>query len=144
MWLCSQLGGREHYAVPRALFRRRMLKQLATDAWAPAGSALSAPSHAVSERFHHDLTTAQVRAWNSGLLASELAAGLKRLSGWPLILAPNHWFQRRVAFFLSGHQLSTVNSRPTLFSYSYSDLEGERVPKVMAPDDGNHLCPLTF
>jgi glycosyltransferase involved in cell wall biosynthesis len=59
---------------------------------------------------------------NSGLLAFELAARLKRLSGWPLILARNRWFQRRVACFLSGDQLSTANSQTTLFSYSYTAL----------------------
>jgi glycosyltransferase involved in cell wall biosynthesis len=129
MWLCSQLGAREHYVIPRALFRQGALEQLATDAWVPPGSPLAALSHALSERFHPDLTAARVRAWNSGLLAFELAARLKRLSGWPLILARNHWFQRRVASFLSRHQRSTLNSQPTLFSYSYTALEPFRFAK---------------
>jgi hypothetical protein len=41
MWLCSKLGAREHYAIPRALFRQGGLEQLLTDAWAPSGSALA-------------------------------------------------------------------------------------------------------
>src|SRR6266576_5171266 len=114
MWFCSQLGAREHYAIPRALFRQGVLEQLATDAWVRPSSPLATVSHTLSERFHPDLTSARVRAWNSGLLAFELAARLKQLSGWPLILARNHWFQRRVASFLSGHQLSRLNSQPTL------------------------------
>ena len=35
-WLCCQLGAREHYAIPRALFRSGMLGYLVTDAWVPA------------------------------------------------------------------------------------------------------------
>jgi glycosyltransferase involved in cell wall biosynthesis len=129
MWLCSQLGAREHYAIPRALFRRRVLEQLATDAWVPPSSLLAALSFGLGERFHFDLTEAPVQAWNSRLLAFELAARLKRLSGWRAIIARNHWFQRRVASFLSRHQHSTLNSQPTLFSYSYTALEPFRFAK---------------
>src|SRR6266480_5790906 len=123
MWFCSQLGAREHYAIPRALFRQGVLEQLATDAWVRPGSVLAALSHTLSERFHPDLTSARVRAWNSGLLAFELAARLKQLSGWPLILARNHWFQRKVVSFLAGYEPRTDNRERTLFSYSYSALE---------------------
>jgi glycosyltransferase involved in cell wall biosynthesis len=129
MWLCSQLGAREHYAIPRALFRQGVLEQLATDAWVPPGSPLSALSPTLSERFHPDLTNAPVRAWNSRLLAFELAARLKQLSGWPLVLARNQWFQRKVTFFLSDSQFPTSNSQPTFFSYSYTALEPVRFAK---------------
>src|SRR5436305_5664964 len=120
MWFCSQLGAREHYAIPRALFRQGVLEQLATDAWVRPGSVLAAVSHTLSERFHPDLTSARVRAWNSGLLAFELAARLKQLSGWPLILARNQWFQRKVVACLSSSRLSVVGSQPILFAYSYA------------------------
>ena len=120
MWFCSQLGAREHYAIPRALFRQGVLEQLATDAWVRPGSVLAALSHTLSERFHPDLTSARVRAWNSGLLAFELAARLKQLSGWPLILARNQWFQRKVVACLSSSRLSVVGSQPILFAYSYA------------------------
>jgi glycosyltransferase involved in cell wall biosynthesis len=129
MWLCSQLGAREHYAIPRALFRQGSLEHLLTDAWVPPGSLLAALSFGLGERFHFDLTGAPVQAWNSRLLAFELAARLKRLSGWRVIIARNHWFQRRVASFLSRHQRSTPNSQPTLFSYSYTALEPLRFAK---------------
>ena len=102
MWLCSQLGAREHYAIPRALFRQGALDQLLTDAWAPPGSSLAALPLGPGERFHPDLTEARVRAWNAGLLAFEMTARLKRLSGWPLIVARNHWFQQKVVAYLSG------------------------------------------
>src|SRR5262249_33952955 len=129
MWLCSQLGAREHYAIPRALFRQGSLEHLLTDAWVPPGSLLAALSLALGGRFHSDLAEAPVQAWNNRLLAFELAALLKRLSGWRLIIARNHWFQRRVASFLSASQLSTLDSQPTLFSYSYSALEPLRFAK---------------
>jgi glycosyltransferase involved in cell wall biosynthesis len=129
MWLCSQLGARDHYAIPRALSRQGSLEHLLTDAWVPPSSPLGAMSFGLGERFHPDLTDAPVRAWNSRLLAFEVVARLKRLSGWPLILARNHWFQRRVTRFLSGRQRSTLNSQPTLFSYSYTALTPLRFAK---------------
>ena len=118
MWLCSQLGAREHYAIPRALFRQGSLDHLLTDAWAPPGSSLTA--FGLSDRFHPDLTQAPVRAWTSRLLAFELAARLKRLSGWPLIIARNHWFERKVVAYLSESRLSVLGSRPIVFAYSYA------------------------
>jgi glycosyltransferase involved in cell wall biosynthesis len=120
MWLCCQLGAREHYAIPRALFRQGVLEQLAADAWVPPGSLLATLSRALSERFHPDLTSAQVRAWNSGLLAFELAARMKRLSDWPLIVARNHWFQRKVIASLTSDLGSLTSVPPVLFSYSYA------------------------
>ena len=128
MWLCSQLGAREHYAIPRALFRQGSLDHLLTDAWAPPGSPLAALPLGLGERFHPDLTDAPVQAWNSRLLAFELAARLKRLSGWPLIVARNHWFQQKVVSFLRS-QLSTINYQPIFFSYSYTALEPFRFAK---------------
>ena len=118
MWLCSQLGAREHYAIPRALFRQGSLDNLLTDAWVPPNSPLSA--FGLSDRFHPDLTEAPVRAWTSRLLAFELAARLKRLSGWPLIVARNHWFERKIVAYLSGSRLLVLGSRPIVFAYSYA------------------------
>src|SRR6266404_2736057 len=130
MWLCSQLGAREHYAIPRALFRQGSLEHLLTDAWVPPGSLLAALSFGLGERFHFDLTGAPVRAWNSRLLAFELAGRLKRLSGWPLIVARNHWFQRKVVACLSSSRLSVVGSQPILFAYSYAARDIFRVAKA--------------
>src|SRR5437773_10954817 len=106
MWLCFQLGAREHYAVPRALFRRRVLEQLATDAWVPPGSPLAALPFGQGERIHPDLTAAPVQAWNSHLLAFELAARSRRPSDWPLSLALLDWFRRKVVTGLSRSELS--------------------------------------
>src|SRR5436309_13596908 len=94
MWLCSQLGAREHYAIARALLRMDVLRCLVTDAWVPPGSPLAALSFALCERFHPDLTEAPVQAWTNRLLAFELAARLKRLSVWPLIVSLNQLIDR--------------------------------------------------
>jgi glycosyltransferase involved in cell wall biosynthesis len=128
-WVCCQLGAREHYAILRSLFRLGMLEYLLTDAWVRPRSLLGVLLRSLGDRFHPDLAKAQVRAWNSGLFAFEAIARLNRLSGWPLILARNHWFQSKVTSFISGHQLSTLNSQPTLFSYSYTALKPFRVAK---------------
>jgi glycosyltransferase involved in cell wall biosynthesis len=64
-----------------------------------------------------------VRAWNAGLLAFELSARLKRLSGWPLIVARNHWFQQKVVAYLCNYEPRSDNKEPTVFSYSYASRE---------------------
>jgi glycosyltransferase involved in cell wall biosynthesis len=120
-WICCQLGAREHYAIPRALFRQGSLDHLLTDAWVPPGSALAA--FGLGERFHPDLTQAPVRAWTSRLLAFEMAARLKRLSSWPLIVARNHWFERKVVAYLSSSRFSVLGSHPIVFAYSYAARE---------------------
>ncbi len=33
-WICSQIGAREHYAIPRVLHRAGKLEFLYTDLWA--------------------------------------------------------------------------------------------------------------
>jgi glycosyltransferase involved in cell wall biosynthesis len=129
MWLCSQLGAREHYAIPRALFRQGLLDHLLTDAWVQPGSPLAVWSFGLGERFHPDLAEAPVRAWTSALLTFELAARLKRLSGWSSIVARNDWFQRKVVPFVARYQPRADNGGPTLFSYSYSGLEPFRLAK---------------
>jgi glycosyltransferase involved in cell wall biosynthesis len=127
MWLCSQLGAREHYAIPRALFRQGLLDHLLTDAWVRPATALAA--FGLGERFHPDLTDAPVRAWNAELLAFELTARLKRLSGWPSIVARNRWFQRKIVAYISGYEPRTDNREPTLFTYSYAAREIFRFAK---------------
>jgi glycosyltransferase involved in cell wall biosynthesis len=128
MWICSQLGAREQYAIPRALFRQGSLDQLLTDAWVPPSNPLAA--FGLGERFHPDLTEAPVRAWTSRLLAFELAARLKRLSSWPLIVARNHWFQRKVVAYLSSSRFSVLGSQPVVFAYSYTAQEIFRFAKL--------------
>jgi len=131
-WLCCQLGAREHYAIPRALFRGDMLTYLLTDAWVPPSSLLAKICGSRSKlrgRFHSELRDAQVRAFNSSLIVFEMLARTHRLRGWTKIIARNGWFQRKVVSFLCS-QLSTIDYQPTLLSYSYTALEPFRYAKA--------------
>jgi glycosyltransferase involved in cell wall biosynthesis len=65
-WIVSQIGAREHYAVPRAFHARGRLRMFYTDAWASAlvrcsGSPLVL--RAFSDRFHPELPDRQVAAF---------------------------------------------------------------------------------
>jgi glycosyltransferase involved in cell wall biosynthesis len=148
-WLCCQLGAREHYAIPRALFRIGMLGSLVTDAWVPPSSLLAkccGQSSKFRHRFHSELRDARVKAFNSSLVLFEMLAGARDFKGWPKILARNRWFQRKVVSFLRSQlrkgawlprsfTLSTLNSvkergshgalrsQLVLCSYSYTALE---------------------
>jgi glycosyltransferase involved in cell wall biosynthesis len=131
-WLCCQLGAREHYAVPRALYRLGMLDYFVTDAWVPSSSLLAkvcGRSSKFGHRFHSELHDACVRAFNSSLISFEILASARGLRGWPKILARNRWFQRKVVSFLRS-QLSTINYQPILLSYSYTALEPFRYAKA--------------
>ena len=128
-WICSQLGAREHYAMPRALMRREMLDCVVTDAWVPPSSLLAKLCRGrLADRFHDDLREARVVAFNSSLILFEMLSRARRLGEWETIIARNSWFQHKVAAFLRS-QLSTINYQPILLSYSYSALEPFRFAK---------------
>jgi glycosyltransferase involved in cell wall biosynthesis len=145
-WVCCQLGAREHYAVPRALHIRRALGQLLTDAWVRPRNPVGWLRQSLRERFHPALAGAPVKAWTLGLLAFEIMARARRLGGWPLIVARNEWFQKRVLQKLKTETLkaeirrawsphpsvqpSTGNSQPILFSYGYTALRPFRLAKA--------------
>src|SRR5436309_3652661 len=130
-WLCCQIGAREHYAIPRALFRMGMLDYFATDAWFPPSSLAAKICGRVSklaERFHDELSDARVKDFGSSLIMFEAFARARRLSGWARIVARDRWFQRKVVSFLRS-QLSTIDYQPILLSYSYTALEPFRYAK---------------
>ena len=95
-WICCQLGAREHYAIPRALYRLGMLDWLITDAWIPPSSFLAKQARKLGERFHDELRDAPVRAFSSSLIPFETFARARGPQMWPSILARNRWFQRKV------------------------------------------------
>jgi len=75
-WICSQIGAREHYAIPRVLDRAGKLQRLYTDFWASTpwrilGKLTGKAS--LSTRCHADLDGAPVTAFNlQALKASRL------------------------------------------------------------------------
>jgi len=129
-WFCCQLGARERYAIPRALRRQDMLDGLITDTWVPPSCFLAKIwGRRIADRFHGDLREARVIAFNSSLILFEMLARARALNEWKTIIARNRWFQRKVAFFLRS-QLSTLNHKPLLLSYSYAALEPFRFAKL--------------
>lgn len=69
-WICSQIGAREHYAIPRALHQTGRLSALYTDYWAGKMVRFVSPKtnvgtlHSLAARFHPDLADAPVHSWN--------------------------------------------------------------------------------
>jgi glycosyltransferase involved in cell wall biosynthesis len=66
-WICSQIGAREHYAIPRVLHRAGKLERLYADFWASApwrllGKVIGKGS--LSARCHSDLPVASVTSFN--------------------------------------------------------------------------------
>ena len=128
-WLCCQLGAREHYAIPRALSRLKLLEGLVTDAWVKPSSLPAKLSGSwFADRFHEELRDAPVTSYNWSLIQFELVARARRLGEWRKIIARNQWFQQNVCSFFRS-QLSTLNDPPILVSYSYTALEPFRRAK---------------
>src|SRR3954462_4810619 len=73
-WICCQIGGREHYAVPRALYRHGALEQMITDAWVRPRNPLGLFSTGLKARFHAELAKAQVYGPAVRSMAFELRA----------------------------------------------------------------------
>lgn len=133
LWICCQLGAREHYAIPRALHQQGKLIGLITDAWVLPQSTLnwlpkSWLTH-LRDRYHPDLAQASVYAFTDALIRFELTQRLKKTSGWTGIIARNHWFQKRVIQLLETIT-ANLNTRPILFAYSYAALELFRYAKT--------------
>ena len=123
-WICCQIGAREHYAVPRALFRQEALRLLITDAWVQPRSVIRALGSGLRERFHPELASASTKAWNTGLIAFEAASRIRKLSGWQRAIARNRWFQRRACAYLARKaetpKSETLKTELIIFAYSYA------------------------
>ena len=112
-WICCQLGAREHYAIPRALNSTGHLHTLFTELWVPPGSAFG--SQRLRDRYHPDLASARVKAWNIRASLFELRQR-RQLSGWDLILHRNNWFQTRILSAIG----PLLQPGHVIFSYSYT------------------------
>jgi glycosyltransferase involved in cell wall biosynthesis len=126
MWYVAQIGAREHYAIPRALWHSGVLGGLITDFWVPPGDIIGKVPGAVRlrDRYHPDLAAADVRAANLQFLGFEAWQRGRRRSGWPVIVDRNRLFQKTVidALTARSEDLRTPASAepPTLFAYSYA------------------------
>jgi glycosyltransferase involved in cell wall biosynthesis len=120
-WIVCQLGAREHYAVPLALYRRGALERLVTDVWLSPLNPLGAVKRGLRERWRHELAGATVSAANLGSISHELLYMARALGGWPRIIARNDRFQRFAIRALAAGGLG--GRRTTVFAYSYAALE---------------------
>ena len=118
-WVCCQLGAREHYAVPRALQTRGLLRELITDLWIRPGT-LPNWRNKLAGRFHPDLASARVSAPNTAALAFELRAQATGLNGWELIGKRNEWFQDHALTQLEQCASELDHESVTIFAYSYA------------------------
>jgi glycosyltransferase involved in cell wall biosynthesis len=131
-WICCQLGAREHYAIPRALFRLGNLEYLLTDAWVPPSSILRIVGDqrpGIGDRWHEELEAARVASFNWSLIAFEMLSRARRFSEWQTIIARNRWFQRKVVSALRSDVGPLISAAPVLLSYSYAALEPFRYAK---------------
>lgn len=132
LWVCCQLGAREHYAIPRALHQAGQLSHLITDAWVSNKSSLNVLPKSVlanlRERYHHDLAQASVESFTSSLVCFELSQRVKKSSGWQRMIARNMWFQNLALQSLKRIS-SQINNPVTLFAYSYAALNLFRYAK---------------
>ena len=117
-WICCQIGAREHYAVARALNEHGVLECLVTDAWLRPSDPFAKIKHSLRERFHVQLTNAQVLAANGQSLRFEVRAKAKGLNGWSRIIARNRWFQAMAQSTLS--RIEATETQKTVFAYSYA------------------------
>jgi glycosyltransferase involved in cell wall biosynthesis len=128
LWICCQLGARQHYAVPRALASTGQLAALITDVWAPPGSNFRrlpdwGSLRNVKERFHPALAEVPVLSDNLSAIAFESVHRTLHTSEWPRIMARNRAYQRWVIKHLERLGPALEGKRVTLFAYSYAALE---------------------
>lgn len=117
-WIVSQLGAREHYAIPRALHAAGQLGSLVTDHWCPPESVVRRFKSLgrLHDRWHDDLANASVRSPGISFVAEDLAARARGLSGWDRVLHRNDWYER----FAVSQVTSLADSPRALFSFSYT------------------------
>ena len=119
-WVCCQLGGREHYAIPRLHHRGGHLGRLITDLWIPPGSLLRPLAGAgAASRYNPELADAPVSASNWESLAFELSAKARRRGGWNLMIARNERFQAYAVRVLSRLRKPSGGSG-VIMAYSYA------------------------
>jgi glycosyltransferase involved in cell wall biosynthesis len=117
-WVCCQLGAREHYAVPRALQRTGLLRELITDLWFRPNSVMRSLRSSLAGRFHPGLSSARVSASNLEALIFAARSCASGATGWRLISKRNDWFQSFVVDQLARREHDPAQTK--VFAYSYA------------------------
>ena len=115
-WITIQLGSREHYAIPCALWRAGCLERLVTDSWLARrqSSAVGPFLPSLAARRNDGLPDRLVASRTLGRLATDCGMRLRKYDAWQTILHRNAWFQQWCAAEVMQSRASTV------FSYSYT------------------------
>lgn len=134
MWIISQIGAREHYAIPRALHRKGELGLLCTDAWIRPGSPWGKlpGTRRLRDRWHPELAEAEVFAPNLPMLCFEVKQRIGKRHSSEVIIARNTFYQDLVVRHLARRFPAPVAAGgeiPTMFSYSCAALELFRFAK---------------
>jgi hypothetical protein len=128
-WICCQLGARDHYSIPRSLYRRGLLEGLITEAWVPPDSALAKLPGELGERlrqrYDEGLAGANVLHCSGAFAWFEMRGSLtKPHNGWDSIIARNNWFQSLAARHLKALERCADNQASrAVFAYSYAARE---------------------
>lgn len=134
-WIVCQIGAREHYAIPRALERDGKLERLITDFWVPPQTWLGQfpKTRRLRDRYHSELTSSKVHAFNIRMLAFEMKQRFRGASNWELVIRRNQLFQKLTVAKLKSiaKTAATATSPKVVFSYSYAALEMFRFAKQM-------------
>jgi Glycosyl transferases group 1 len=119
-WICSQIGAREHYAIPRVLTRKGDLKSFFTDLWFPPKNILRTLSSSFSGRFHPELSLEKVRSNNLKGLWWEFK---RRKMQDPYIgfLQYGRWFSEETRNLIC--KFSEIDKETIFFSYDTGFLE---------------------
>jgi len=125
-WICSQIGAREHFAVPRALHQDGKLATLYTDFWAGAvvRNFSFGKLRPLAARFHSNFNDQSdlVRSWNFRSLAWEFL--LRRKFGrnpYHGFIEVGQRFARRVREDLK--RRTDLNPNSIFFAYDTGALE---------------------
>lgn len=132
-WVCSQIGSREHYAIPRILQKEGKLNFLLTDFWSqdyPYFRHMPIQSFKkMGERWHPELTDTSVLHLGMSRLIFEVKSKVHQQSEWDTIVTRNNWYQKKM---LKLTEKKLHDMKPGIFfSYSYSALHIARRFKEM-------------
>lgn len=115
-WTVIQLGSREHYAIPIALYEAGCLDRCITDAWLsePASNLVQPFLPSLAARRSGQLPDGKVISNTLGRLIIDAKLRARGTTYWNSILKRNEWFGEWAA-----KQSAKVGSA-TVFSYSYT------------------------
>ena len=132
-WFCSQIGAREHYALPRALAVRGKLERLYTDIWCLPDSLASRFSGALAGRYQAELATANIVSRNYAAMR-RMIAGKLRNDRYSQYVCYGRWYSEIVRDHLKNS--GDVHEKMIFLSYDTSFLE---TAEYVKEEGGNTL-----